>query len=193
MFFQTDRPPCQQVQKYSGNSFWPTTAHFSPSAIAIGFSVNSNSSNRLTLGYSGAGITTDGVTGSATLDSVAMVADVTNNIFSITSGDATGLKVQYSGLGANASVYYGESSVDRLTFYIDDILSSSNSLISDRLTRLNKDLVSQNTMLSDLDTQYESIRDRYMVQFTAMEQAVTSLKSTGDYLTNLFKAMNKDD
>ena len=28
-----------------------------------------------------------------------MVADVTNNIFSITSGDATGLKVQYSGLG----------------------------------------------------------------------------------------------
>ena len=154
---------------------------------------DSNSSNRLTLGYSGAGITTDGVTGSATLDSVAMVADVTNNIFSITSGDATGLKVQYSGLGANASVYYGESSVDRLTFYIDDILSSSNSLISDRLTRLNKDLVSQNTMLSDLDTQYESIRDRYMVQFTAMEQAVTSLKSTGDYLTNLFKAMNKDD
>ena len=74
-----------------------------------------------------------------------------------------------------------------------DILSSSNSLISDRLTRLNKDLVSQNTMLSDLDSQYESIRDRYMVQFTAMEQAVTSLKSTGDYLTNLFKAMNKDD
>lgn len=154
---------------------------------------DSNSSNRLTLGYSGAGITTDGVTGSATLDSVAMVADVTNNIFSMSTGDAAGLKVQYSGLGANASVYYGESSVDRLTFYIDDILSSSNSLISDRLTRLNKDLVSQNTMLSDLDSQYESIRDRYMVQFTAMEQAVTSLKSTGDYLTNLFKAMNKDD
>ena len=154
---------------------------------------NTNTSGSITLGYTGVGITTDGVTGSATLDSVAMVADVTNNIFSITSGDATGLKVQYSGLGANASVYYGESSVDRLTFYIDDILSSSNSLISDRLTRLNKDLVSQNTMLSDLDTQYESIRDRYMVQFTAMEQAVTSLKSTGDYLTNLFKAMNKDD
>ena len=154
---------------------------------------NTNTSGSITLGYTGVGITTDGVTGSATLDSVAMVADVTNNIFSITSGDATGLKVQYSGLGANASVYYGESSVDKLTFYIDDILSSSNSLISDRLTRLNKDLVSQNTMLSDLDTQYESIRDRYMVQFTAMEQAVTSLKSTGDYLTNLFKAMNKDD
>ena len=154
---------------------------------------DTNTSGSITLGYSGVGITTDGVTGSATLNTVAMVADVTNNIFSMSTGDAAGLKVQYSGLGANASVYYGESSVDILTFYIDDILSSSNSLISDRLTRLNKDLVSQNTMLSDLDSQYESIRDRYMVQFTAMEQAVTSLKSTGDYLTNLFKAMNKDD
>lgn len=154
---------------------------------------DTNTSGSITLGYSGVGITTDGVTGSASLNTVAMVADVTNNIFSMSTGDAAGLKVQYSGLGANASVYYGESSVDILTFYIDDILSSSNSLISDRLTRLNKDLVSQNTMLSDLDSQYESIRDRYMVQFTAMEQAVTSLKSTGDYLTNLFKAMNKDD
>ena len=73
---------------------------------------------------------------------VGIVLTVFLGIFSITSGDATGLKVQYSGLGANASVYYGESSVDRLTIYIDDILSSSNSLISDRLTRLNKDLVS---------------------------------------------------
>ena len=60
---------------------------------------NTNTSGSITLGYTGVGITTDGVTGSATLDSVAMVADVTNNIFSITSGDATGLKVQYSGLG----------------------------------------------------------------------------------------------
>ena len=76
-----------------------------------------------------------------------MTVDVTNNIFSMSSGDAAGLKVQYSGLGANATVYYGESSVDRLTFYVDDILPSSNSLISDRLTRLNKDLVSQNSML----------------------------------------------
>ncbi len=154
---------------------------------------NANTSSSITVGFTGVGITTAGVTGSATLDGTAMIDDVTNNIFSVSTGDAAGLKVQYSGLGANASVYYGESSVDRLTFYIDDILSSSNSLISDRLSRLNKDLVSQNTMLSDLDTQYEAIRDRYMVQFTAMEQAVTSLKSTGDYLTNLFKAMNKDD
>ncbi len=154
---------------------------------------SANTAGNITLGYSGVGITTTGVTGSATLDTVAMSADITNNIFSSTSGDATGLKVKYSGLGSNATVYYGESTVSRLTVYLDDILSSSNSVIADRLSRLNSDLLNQNTMLSDLDTQYESIRSRYMQQFTAMEQAVTSMKSTGDYLTNLFKAMNNDD
>ncbi len=154
---------------------------------------SANTAGNITLGFSGVGITTTGVTGSATLDTVAMSADISNNIFSATSGDATGLKVQYSGSGSNATVYYGESTINRLTVYIDDILNSSNSVIADRLSRLNKDLVTQNTMLSDLDTQYESIKSRYMQRFTAMEQAVTSLKSTGDYLTNLFDAMNKKD
>ena len=154
---------------------------------------SANTTGNITVGFSGVGITTTGVTGSATLDGVSMTADITNNMFSATTGDATGLKVQYTGLGSNATVYYGESVINRMTDYIDDILSSSNSVISDRLSRLNKDLSSQNVMLNDLNTQYESVRDRYMVQFTAMEQAVTSMKSTGDYLTNLFKAMNKDD
>ena len=39
----------------------------------------------------------------------------------------------------------------------------------------------------------ESLRERYVLQFSTMEQAVTSLKSTGEYLTNLFEAMNKDN
>ena len=75
-----------------------------------------------------------------------------------------------------------------ITNYVDDLLSSSNSTISDRLSRLNKDVASQNSLLTDLDTQFESIRSRYVQQFSAMEQAVTSLKSTGSYLENLFKA-----
>ena len=47
--------------------------------------------------------------------------------------------------------------------------------------------------MADLNTQMESLRARYITQFTNMEEAVTSLKSTGEYLTNLFEAMNKDD
>ena len=186
----------------SGNSQTEVITGPTSSATVIGtktfrtiqsITPSANTTGNVTVGFSGVGITTTGVSGSATLDGVSMTADITNNIFSATTGDPAGLKVKYSGLGSDATVYYGESIINRMTDYIDDILSSSDSVLSDRLSRLNKDISSQNIILSDLNSQYESIRDRYMVQFTAMEQAVTSMKSTGEYLTNLFKAMNNDD
>jgi flagellar hook-associated protein 2 len=46
--------------------------------------------------------------------------------------------------------------------------------------------------LSDIDTKVESLTARYKEQFSAMESAVTSLKSTGDYLTNMMDAWSKD-
>ncbi len=189
----TDMSGNSQTEVITGPSSSATVQGLKTFRTIHSITPSANTTGNVSIGFSKAGISTAGVTGSATLDGVSMTADITNNIFSATSGDATGLKVQYTGLGSNATVYYGESTINRMTDYIDDILSSSNSVISDRLSRLNKDLSSQNVMLNDLNTQYESVRDRYMVQFTAMEQAVTSMKSTGDYLTNLFKAMNKDD
>ena len=37
-------------------------------------------------------------------DGVAMVADITNQTFTISSGNAAGLKVKYSGLGSDATI-----------------------------------------------------------------------------------------
>jgi len=152
-----------------------------------------NTTGSITMGFTGAGITTTGVTGSATLDSVSMSADITNNIFTITSGNAAGLKVKYSGLGADATVYYGQSLIDKLTTYLTSVLDSSTGQLKTRETTINKEVTDQSALLADLNTQMESLRARYITQFTNMEQAVTSLKSTGEYLTNLFEAMNNDD
>jgi len=154
---------------------------------------SSNSTGLITVGTTGAGITTAGVTGSATLDSVAMSADVSNKIFTMSSGNAAGLKVQYSGLGSDATIYYGQSLIEKLTSFLTDTLNTSNGQISSRETTINKEVTDQSALLTDLNTQMESLRNRYIQQFTSMEQAVTSLKSTGEYLTNLFEAMNKDD
>ena len=85
-----------------------------------------------------------------------------------------------------------EIAIFRLTDYIDNILNSSDSTLNNRETRLNE-VSTESTKLSDLDIQYENIKSRYMQQFSAMEKAVTSMKSTGEYLTSLFEAMNKDD
>ena len=154
---------------------------------------SADTSGSITTGFSGAGITTTGVTGSATLDGVGMSADIINNTFTITSGNAAGLKVKYSGLGADATVYYGQSLIEKLTTFLTDTLNTSNGQLTTRETTINKEVTDQSALLIDLNAQMDSLRDRYVKQFTSMEQTVTSLKSTGEYLTNLFEAMNKDD
>ena len=152
-----------------------------------------NSTGSLTVGTTGAGITTSGVTGSATLDSVAMQSDSDNNTFTISRGDAAGLKVKYSGLGSDATIYYGQSLIEKLTSFLTETLNSSSGQLSTRETTINNEVSDQSKLLADLNTQMESVRNRYIQQFTTMEQAVTSLKSTGEYLTNLFESMNRDD
>ena len=153
----------------------------------------SNTASAVKVGVTTVGITTAGVTGSATLDNVSMSADSTNSTFTITSGNAAGMKVKYSGLGTDATVYYGQSLIEKLTTYLTEILDNSSGQLKTRETTINKEVTAQTTLLTNLDTQMESLRDRYILQYTTMEQAVTSLKSTGEYLTNLFDAMNKDN
>jgi len=46
--------------------------------------------------------------------------------------------------------------------------------------------------LADIDEKVESLTARYKQQFSAMESTVTSLKSTGDYLTNMMDSWNSD-
>ena len=76
---------------------------------------------------------------------------------------------------------------------MSDTLNTSSGQLSTRETTINQEVSDQSDLLVDLNTQMESLRNRYIQQFTAMEQAVTSLKSTGEYLTNLCETMNKDD
>ena len=71
------------------------------------------------------------------------------------------------------------------------IISQLVQTLNNRETRQRSS--TESTKLSDLDIQYENIKSRYMQQFSAMEKAVTSMKSTGEYLTSLFEAMSKDD
>ena len=176
--------PAANATVYSSKTF-KTVTSVTPS---------SNSTGSITVGTTGVGITTSGVTGSATLDTVAMVADITNNIFTATSGVAAGLKVKYSGLGASGSVYFGQSLLEKLTSYITSSLNNTGSgSVENRISTLNSELTKENDLLTELDTRFESTRSRYIQQFSAMESAVTSLKSTGEYLTNLFESMNNND
>jgi flagellar hook-associated protein 2 len=82
--------------------------------------------------------------------------------------------------------------MEKLTTYLTSVLDTSSGQLKTRETTINKEVSAQSILLEDLNTQMDSLRDRYVLQYTTMEQAVTSLKSTGEYLTNLFDAMNDD-
>lgn len=153
----------------------------------------SNTTSSIKIGTTSNGITTAGVTGSATFQNIAMSADPENKTFTVTSGDGAGIKVKYSGLGSDATVYFGQSMIEKISAYLTDILDSSTGQIAIREKTISSEMTEQNALLLDLKTQMESTRARYIQQFTVMEQSVTSLKSTGEYLTNLFEAMNKDN
>ena len=191
--FGTDLSGVAQTEVITGPVVNGTSSGLKTFKTITSITPTSNTASAVKVGVTTVGITTAGVTGSATLDNVSMSADSTNSTFTITSGNAAGMKVKYSGSGADATVYYGQSLIEKLTTYLTEILDNSSGQLKTRETTINKEVTAQTTLLTNLDTQMESLRDRYILQFTTMEQAVTSLKSTGEYLTNLFEAMNKDN
>ena len=188
----TDMDGVAQTEVITGPAANATVLGSKTFKTILSITPSANTTGSITMGYTGVGITTVGVTGSGTLDGVSMSADTANKTFTIASGNAAGMKVKYTGIGADATLYYGQSLIEKLTAFLTSVLDTSNGELSTRTATISKELTDQSTLLTDLNTQMESLRARYITQFTNMEQAVTSLKSTGEYLTNLFEAMNSD-
>ena len=112
--------------------------------------------------------------------------------YSATSGDASGITIIPQASVSSASVYVGESMLNKMDIYIENILSSSGD-IERRKNSLNKDLSEIDDGLLDINRKVDVIRERYLEKFSAMESAVTSLKGTGEYLENMVKSWSKDD
>ena len=102
-----------------------------------------------------------------------------------------GIKITENQTVASAFVYYGESLVDKISEYIEDTLKVSGTLTKAQ-TSAGSVLSNYSLDLSEIDEKVINLTERYKSQFSAMESAVTSLKSTGDYLTNMMDAWNQD-
>ncbi len=108
--------------------------------------------------------------------------------------NTNGLKITPTTTAAitGANIFVGTSILDQLSTYIDTIMASSGDL-SKREATLGDQLTDFEIELEDVEAKTAGIRERYMSQFSAMESAVTSLKSTGDYLTNMIESWNSDN
>jgi flagellar hook-associated protein 2 len=89
-----------------------------------------------------------------------------------------------------ATVTFNKGMMSMLRDAIRDALSSASPL-SKREAALNDKMLADQDALAALDVKSEKLTSRYNAKFTAMEVAISSLKSTGTYLTNLVAQWNK--
>ncbi|WP_439138067.1 flagellar filament capping protein FliD [Roseicyclus sp.] len=128
----------------------------------------------------------------ATLNGEAMIARTVDGVreFYKITGDFGGVTLRVTDPSpSTATVYFGESLIERLRNFVDDSLAASGD-IALRTTRFEQDAREQEDLLDDLSLSESRISERYMARFGAMEAIVTQLKSTGDYLTSMLDAWN---
>ena len=133
--------------------------------------------------------------GSLEGNSLSSITDSNGNSYFVTDGNAQntgGIKITETQSVSSATIFYGRSLVQELDEFLESSLKSSGLINSGKL-EINSKISEFNLDLADIDERVSMLTERYKTQFTAMEQVVTSLKSTGDYMENLLDAWNKDN
>lgn len=130
--------------------------------------------------------------GAATLNGEALIARQVSGVneFYRLTGDFAGVTLRVTEAAPfNATVYFGQSLIDRIRDFADASLAAGGDILL-RTNRFEQDAREQEDLLADLAVSETQITDRYMVKFGAMETIVTQLKNTGDYLTSMLDAWN---
>ena len=115
-----------------------------------------------------------------------------NKTFVGTNGETQGMNIELlSDLATSSTVRYGQSLIDKLQSYVKDVTSLSG-IISSRTTTLNENLTTYAKEQEDLEAKITSLTENYNEKFGNMESLVTQLNKTGEYLTSLMDAWNKE-
>lgn len=115
----------------------------------------------------------------ATFDAEAMV--FSDNQYSTSSSNASGLSITLDGSGTNTTVRLGRSLLDKLKIFSTNQLAFGNDL-DGRVSNYNEDISEYTKALSDFDKQMSALREQYIAQFAAMDSAVASLNRTKEAL-----------
>ena len=138
----------------------------------------------------------DADTGEATLDNKTLVKSVIgdNTIFRSVEDGFSGIQltVATNSIPGSTTLNVGISASQKLSNLISGFLNS-NGEFAQKEKVFEEDMSNFETDLLSLVDKENTTRARYTEQFTAMEQIVTKLKSTGDYITTIMDAWNKDD
>ncbi|WP_165767697.1 flagellar filament capping protein FliD [Marivivens niveibacter] len=133
-------------------------------------------------------------TATATLDGTPLLAsalsDGTMSFVAIT-GNMAGAKLTSSATAQSADVGFGRSMVSKIQLFLDEALQT-NGTIDSRELYFNGIVAEQDAEMEILEEKAAVLEARYTAKFAAMEQAISELNSTGNYLTNMVESWNSD-
>lgn len=169
---------------------------------AIFQSLNSSSSNGITISQTAAASPPEGAfefvysaAGTATLNGEVLSSSVVDGQqqFRSLTGDFAGVSLTVTDdYPSSATVYFGKSMIDRVKDYLTTALGRGGAFET-RSTQYGKDSTDQSDVLAELNDTETHLTSIYTAKFTAMEQLVTQFHKTGEYLTSLMDAWNKQD
>ena len=123
--------------------------------------------------------------GAATIDGDSMT--LTSGVYQVREGNADGLNLEVSNGVQSGTIYMGRSMINQFQSYLNGMLSLNNN-IDYTIDRYSEKVSDYEEELTALDNQMQSLRDRYVAQYSAMDSLVASLKKTEEGLTNMMDA-----
>ena len=140
-------------------------------------------------------LTRDMATGKAKLgdyNTIGFAPETGRMRYTVLNGPYSGLMIDLPDTAAEANVTVGRSFLSRLDALMTDALQSGGR-IAEREAQIGTRVTAANTEMSKLDDRAAKLTTRYLSKFTQMETTISSLKSTGSYLTNLVAQWNKSN
>ena len=136
----------------------------------------------------------DATTGEATLNGATLVLQSVGSgqkTYLVDSGALNGTEITVEDGVNDATLSYGVSFASQLQERLSTLMGSDGALGRQERTLTNT-VMEQEDILSALDDRAAMLDARYRSQFGKMETVINQLNSTGEYLTNLIAAWNKD-
>ena len=114
------------------------------------------------------------------------------------SGASKGLTIELSSSASPTTISVGNSLSNKLSGLLEGFLTTSLSdnytnSIPEKITDLDGEVVDVELETQAIEDRLTSLRERYVGQFTRMEQLSISLKSTQDMMSNLMKSLYSDN
>lgn len=138
-------------------------------------------------------LTRDLTTGKAKLgdyNTIGFSPDTGVMRYTVLDGPYSGLMIDLPDTAEQANVTVGRSFLSRLDGLLTDALQSGGR-IAERESQIGTRATAATTEMGKLDDRAAKLTTRYLSKFTQMETTISTLKSTGNYLTNLVAQWNK--